>query len=335
MGERRGISPAWVLLIVAPVVGELLSGSSPPAEFFTPFGLIALPALYGGGAIICRELTHRWGRGWPTLLALGAAYGVLEEGLVCASFFNAHWPDVGVLGQYGRWLGVNWIWSVNLTIYHATISIGASVLIVYHLFPSRRGDAWLGPRAFRAVCVAFAVGMALLFLGISKFTGYMPPLAQYVGAMVVVLLFGWAARHMPDRILGPDGSGARCVRPVLFGVAGLLGMFGFFFLMYGCTQLGMPAAGALLLGPAWVALVAGVVYLMAGRSGGGLGERHRLALGTGALLFFALFDVLREATKAKQTDNPTGLSIVALVAVAFLTYLNLRTRRRVMRGAGA
>lgn len=74
------ISPALVLFFLSPVIAELLSGSSPPAEFFNPFSFLLLAVLYGGGAIIARELTHRWGRGWPTLLVLSAAYGIVEEG---------------------------------------------------------------------------------------------------------------------------------------------------------------------------------------------------------------------------------------------------------------
>jgi hypothetical protein len=38
--------------------------------------------MYGCGALLCREVAHRYGLGWPGLLLLGAAYGVYEEGLV-------------------------------------------------------------------------------------------------------------------------------------------------------------------------------------------------------------------------------------------------------------
>jgi hypothetical protein len=68
---KRFLSPAIVLLFLSPIIGELLSGSAPPAEFFNPLGFIMLTILYGGGAILVRELTYRWGKGWPTLLILG------------------------------------------------------------------------------------------------------------------------------------------------------------------------------------------------------------------------------------------------------------------------
>jgi len=61
--KRPKIPPALVLFFLAPAIGELLSGSSPPAEFFTPFWLLILPALYGSGAVIARELKVRWRKG--------------------------------------------------------------------------------------------------------------------------------------------------------------------------------------------------------------------------------------------------------------------------------
>jgi len=38
--------PALALFLLAPAIGELLSGSAPPAEFFTPFGLLMIVCLY-------------------------------------------------------------------------------------------------------------------------------------------------------------------------------------------------------------------------------------------------------------------------------------------------
>ena len=67
MRTGKSRAPAWVLFFLAPVVGELLSTSAPPAEFFKPIIFLVLCILYGGGAIIVRELTIRWEKGWPTL----------------------------------------------------------------------------------------------------------------------------------------------------------------------------------------------------------------------------------------------------------------------------
>ena len=61
--KLRNTRPALALFFLAPMVGELLSGSAPPAEFFNPFTLLLLAALYGSGAVLIRELRVRWGTG--------------------------------------------------------------------------------------------------------------------------------------------------------------------------------------------------------------------------------------------------------------------------------
>jgi hypothetical protein len=53
--------------------------------------------MYGGGALVIREAVRRAGRGWPSILALGLAYGVLEEGLVTQSLFNRDYAGLRLL----------------------------------------------------------------------------------------------------------------------------------------------------------------------------------------------------------------------------------------------
>jgi len=100
--------------------------------------------LFNRAFFICRELVIRWNKGWTSLLMLGFAYGIYEEGLLVQSFFDPTWQDLGVLATYGRVAGVNWVWTEHLTIFHALISICASVAFVEILFPDRRHE--LSPR---------------------------------------------------------------------------------------------------------------------------------------------------------------------------------------------
>ena len=153
----KRVPPALILYLLAPAIGELLSSSAPPVEFFNPFGLLILPALYGSGAILAREIALRWGKRWPSILMLGLAYGVIEEGLMVKSFFDPGWPDLGVLGTYGRFAGVNWVWSVALCFYHATISIAIPILLVELLYPDRRDEPWVGRRGFVGLSTLLAL----------------------------------------------------------------------------------------------------------------------------------------------------------------------------------
>jgi len=89
-----------MLSILSPVFGELVSGSSPPLEFFNPLVFVFLWGLYGCGVLLMRELWVRWGKGYMRLMVLGVVYGIIEEGLAIKSFFDPNWMDLGVYATY-------------------------------------------------------------------------------------------------------------------------------------------------------------------------------------------------------------------------------------------
>src|SRR5262249_11109786 len=80
---------ALTLYFLAPILGEVFSSSTPPLAFvLDPSKFIFEPALYGSGALLIREVARRRGLGWPAILVMGLAYGVLEEGVFIHSWFN-------------------------------------------------------------------------------------------------------------------------------------------------------------------------------------------------------------------------------------------------------
>jgi hypothetical protein len=56
MSKTRSWKPVLTLFFLSPIVGELLSGSTPLPHFLNPLTLFFLTGLYGSGAIIVREL---------------------------------------------------------------------------------------------------------------------------------------------------------------------------------------------------------------------------------------------------------------------------------------
>lgn len=320
--RRRGIWPALVLFFLAPMIGELLSGSAPPVEFFNPFVLLVLSALYGSGAILVRELRLRWGKGWPTVFALGAAYGIVEEGLMVKSFFDPNWMDLGLLGSYGRWAGVNWVWSLQLTIYHAVFSIAIPILLVELIFPTRRDERWVGRRGM--------IGLSLLLLadvlfGFFALTLYRPPLVPYLLAVVATVVLFVIARRLPAH-RGAMRS-ARVPRPLWFALIGFGATLAFFVIHWALPEFALPVPLTIL---ASVALV--VIMAWGGRRlsrGGAWTDQHRLALAGGALMFFVLLAPLQELDTTR-TDNPAGMTVVGLAMLLFLFWLWWR-----VRGAGS
>jgi len=314
-------SPALVLFFLAPVIPELLTGSTPPAHFFNPMGFALLCGLYGSGAVFVRELTHRWGKGWPTLLTLGAAYGIIEEGLMVRSFFNPNWPDLGILAQYGRWIGVNWVWVLQLTVFHSVFSIAIPILLVNLVFPNQRSRSWVRDRTL------FFLGAVLvieILLGFILFPYGAPPI-QYLTAVIAVAGLFWLAKRLPHPMFARDEiKGIRS--PFIFGLVGALGTFAFFLVFWGLPSTGIPAPVTMGMSMGYVALVAWVILRMTD-NGSCWSDTHQLGLVGGAVSPFIIMAPLRELSGA-QPKNLAGISLVALVFVVILGWMAVRIRRR-------
>jgi hypothetical protein len=315
----KRVPPAIVLFFLAPAIGELLSGSAPPFEFFNPFGLIVLSALYGSGALLVRELSLCWGKRWPTIFTLGLTYGILEEGIMVKSFFDPAWPDLGILGVYGRWGGVNWVWSLFLTIYHAVVSIAIPILLVELLYPGRRDEPWLGRRGM--IGFSLLLSADVLF-GNLVLTHYRPPATPFIAFTLLAVGLFFLARRLPES--WTPSSGIKRRRPLCFGLLGFAGMLVFFLIHWIFPELGVPVMLTMVSALIVVALVLWAIRRMT--AGGTWDDRHRLALASGALSFFVLLAPLAEMDKSR-IDNPAGMTLVGLAAVIFLVWLRWRTYR--------
>jgi hypothetical protein len=321
---RNRIPPGVLLLVLAPMIGELLSGSSPPSEFFTPFGLIVILILYGGGALLAREFKIRWGKGMGTLLLLGASYGVIEEGIMVGSWFNPRWPDLGILGVFGRWLGVNWVWAVDLTIYHAIVSISVPIMLVELTYPDSSKQSWVTGRWFQVVAAAF---VADVLFGLAIFggaTGYTPNPIQVLFAVIVAAFFLLAAKWLPS------GWARNIVKPIkrpryylIYTFLGSVLCVGIFYMLPNLIegQIGPPIV--VIVG---VALVLTLIRHLRYNWGEATGL-HKLAICTGSLGILILLTPIQELDRTR-TDNTRGMIIVGLTTVILLLLLRRKISRR-------
>jgi hypothetical protein len=311
-------APAWVLLILAPLSGELLSGSMPPAEWINLVGIIMLPLLYGGGAILVRETTVRWRKGWPTMLALGAAYGIVEEGLMCKSFFDPAWGDLGPLGIYGRSMGVNWVWSVGLTGFHAVWSVAIPVTLTGLLFPAKKGR-WVGNTALGVLGILFVLDIAVGFWFITK---YRPPFLHFMLCLAAVAAFCLLARILPSPRQVRQSTGPTA----LFWLAFLWAVMWFVALWVMPATVNNPVVTLTAM-----AAIAGTGVMLYSRAVKGPGPRHLLALAAGILFLFILLAPIQEIDK-KRKDDTRGMTLVGLVAAVGLAGLRWKIAADERRG---
>ena len=304
----RGI---LALLVLAPLCGELLSGSTTPLEWLDPATVVLLVMLYGSGAILVRETAVRWHNGWPSILLLGMAYGIYEEGIVVRSFFDPTWPDLDKLSHYGRWMGVNWIWTICLILFHAVVSITIPIILAELMFPALRGRPWTGRRGLWVFTLLFA---AMAPIGILGFGMVAPPLA-YVGCVVAIGLLVWLARYW--RLSTSVGMLARSAdHPWKAALLGFAGMMAFVAAMWVAPELGPPALVSFLI----CLLVPALFIWWAHKQGvWKWGQHHQWCFVCGALGVWIVLALLAVA----GPDAPLG----GAVFLIFLLMLGLLGRR--------
>lgn len=156
----RRILPALVLLVLAPFIAELLLGDISVKMLFI-FPILA--AMYGAGILFIREIARRTGRGWPTILMLGAAYGFAEEGLGDMSLFDPNFAGQHLLAA-GRFLGIGWPWWFYVITLHVVWSVATSIGLTEALFPARAGRPWLGKVGLTVSGTVFVLGLLLVHL---------------------------------------------------------------------------------------------------------------------------------------------------------------------------
>ncbi|HYM29180.1 MAG TPA: hypothetical protein VET66_13595, partial [Steroidobacteraceae bacterium] len=278
--------------MLAPVTAEVLSGSTPILEFArNPVLAVINFPLYGCGVLLVRELARRRGLGWTGVLWLGAAYGIWEEGVVLNTWADP-WaqavcgPQRQGLCDYGRVGGVSVPWGLELTVFHAVVSITIPILLVELARPRVAALPWLTRRGVRW-CLAGEAFVLLLgiLLNIGDFRDHGwwgPPWQPY--AVELALLALCVALALVPRWRWP-GRGGR-TPPSLWTIRLLACLFITLDVLLPSLERGvrLPYQVALALNAGLLALALWRLATWARRDG--WGERHMLALASGALGFF-------------------------------------------------
>jgi hypothetical protein len=129
------------------------------------FQLVLNLGLYGSGVILIREAIVRWNKAWATVLLLGAAYGILEEGIALSTLYNPLAGPVGKLGYYGHYLGVNWIWVAGILPVHMIFSIALPIILLGLALPETKGKSLVvSKRGIASAFVILCIDVSVLFL---------------------------------------------------------------------------------------------------------------------------------------------------------------------------
>src|SRR3954447_15719419 len=192
MSRKRsghGVLLAVSLFFLAPLVGEYLLGNTPITQLGS---LFLLAPLYGGGALVIREVVRRLGYGWPTIVLFAAAYALFEEGPVDMMLWNPSYGGFDFASAYAGtrvpFLGTSVELLQDVLSLHTVWSICVPIAIV-ETFAQSATRPWLGRAGLTVTAVVFTGGSALLCamqIASSHFTASAAELAWCTAAIVAL-----------------------------------------------------------------------------------------------------------------------------------------------------
>jgi hypothetical protein len=329
----RRIAPALGVFLMAPLTAEYLLGYDTSTGDLGALllGLIFFAPLYGGPALLIREIARRAGRGWPSMLLLGIGFGVIQAGLIDHSLFNTSYRDIDYWQElldptFIPVLGIGASMALNFIAGHAIWSFAVPIAIFETLAPSRRTTPWLGKLGLAIVVVLYLCVSTLIFLDHVESEQFLPSAPQLIGAAaVVVALFGaaFAVGRRPQPPVDLPAPNPWLVGALAFAAFSLPMLIEIVLAVLGApisfesSWWGVAVSGVLMLGLAvtaarWSRRV-------------GWGDTHRLALAGGALLTHVWIAFLVEplgdvALSDKLIHNAAfALGAIVLLALAART----------------
>jgi hypothetical protein len=325
--ERGSLAPVATLLVLSPVIGEVLSGSTRLSFIIV---LVSEVMVWGCGTLLIREAVRRWKGGWTSVLLLGFGLAIAEEFIIQQTSL-APLPFVPPPG-YGRLWGVNWPYFAFMLGYEAVWIVLVPILVTELIFPERRDEPWLRARGLAVSSAVFVLGSLIawyLWIKVARpnvfhVPVYDPPaVTVLLGFLAIVLLAGCA---YVARGSGPVPSVRRSLPPWVMAFVALLLGFPWYFLMVVVFAPGLTLALWIPMAFAWAWGTVAFVVIRRLSSGAGWDDRHRWALSLGALLVCMSAGFLGAASWSRL--DTIAKAVMNVMAVVGMLVLRARIGRR-------
>lgn len=202
------------MLLGAPVTAEYLQNylTDTGRPLHVVAGVVFFAPLYGGAALLIRELAVRRGLGWRGILLLAATFGLVMTAVIDVSLWTPARADVPYWAELRAHtmvssLGIAFAPLVSWVLGHVVFSIAVPLALLDGLAPSTRGRPLLS-RAGTTVLAALLVAVALTIHHGERVRAVRPPpagailIAALLLVLVAVALFG-------SRLSGTRGNRVR------------------------------------------------------------------------------------------------------------------------------
>lgn len=258
------LAPALSLMFLAPMMAEVLPGATRFSSIFVfPIEML----VWGGGAVMIRAASRRWGLDGRGMLLLAIGLSIAEEFLIQQTSLAP--LVIKLKGQeYARAFGVNYVYLLWALIYESVMVVMAPVLLTELIFPSRRKSPWVGTAGTIILCVLFLIGGFLAWFTWTQIArtkvfhqpAFTPPVqavataAAAIGLLVLLAFAVFREKGGPARQGKSPGAWAAGVLAGLWSV----GVYALAVLAFGEWPDFSPAAavaGALLLAAAGLLVI--------------------------------------------------------------------------------
>jgi hypothetical protein len=321
--NRRWNRAPWTLALLTTLCAELTF-----TAVAVPFTWLLLPLLmvmYGAGVLVLREAVVRVGGGWPSLVLMGVAYQIAEDGLGLQALTS---PRMYGAADWGvRALGVNWsYWESQIGV-HVVLSVLLPIAITNLLFPAQQARPYLSKRGLvgaGALAIVGVFGLRYL-ISATEDPGYQTPFGLTMVFLALIIALGLVAlvvlpRHH-RRPAGRRRAGKTAPRP---GVVGFVSMY--LTMAFLTTLLPLGLGSTMLLGdlmsPVQRLLIAVMTAVPFGlvvlrwQTATNWGDRQRIWLFGGILVSHTAFMMFGSLTAALVGSLTLAVEVYLLTRLA-------------------
>lgn len=190
---RRRVLPLLSVFLGAPITAEYLYAYLTfTGDLWTSLlTLFFFAPLYGGAALLIREVAVRFGLGWVGILLLAGAFGLAMPGVIDLALFGEDRADVAFWSELREptlvpGLGFSVFPALSWTLGHVMMSVGAPLAVLYALAPAHRGRPLLGKVGLPLTIAAAALIVVAVHQDGQQTYGYAPSFAQVAAVLAVV-----------------------------------------------------------------------------------------------------------------------------------------------------
>lgn len=251
-------------------------------------------------------------------MLLGAAFGLVQAGLIDQSLFNpdfvdepswdrdrlpTHIPELGLSAKY----------LLGFVAGHVIWSFGAPIAVIEACAPRYAKRPWLGRAGIATMVVLYGLGAAIIFREHTR--DFMASPAQLGATAAFAVLLGIAAFALPRRSAPVPG---RVPPPWLVGCGAVV--------LWGTNQLAPASWTGVALAVLALVVAAGCLLRYSGRRG--WNHRHILAAGGAALVVNSALAFVVEPLGETSYPVKYAVNTVLLLGVLLLLALIDRQLRR-------